>query len=312
MRLRLPALVVVLLCGALAEPDAVETDDDEDGSDPPPPAGGHWPSLREAQAVCELVCVRAYPRCDTLGCAPSRATAVQEACQYTCCGDTSHTFCWNCLEMGPGEKPPAPPASCKPSPTSRKVSQENNAAAKLTDTPPPDNSEPAPGDPIETMEKAAALYSHEPPPLVDPKTSVRGAPTVHPKQLSPLATPPTVAASHPDAAASAAHPPASPVRSPPEDATTPGRADFSNAPLTNNDGDSSAATAHNQGGASAATTHNQGGPTPITRSGEDIASTPDANGSPSNHHNLPSTSSETSLQGMPSSDLLDTVRVINA
>ena len=203
-------LLVLLLADANpggAEPDPVETDD-EDEVDPKPPIGGHWGTLAQAKQVCELVCVRAYPKCDSLGCAPARATAVQEVCQYTCCGDTSHTYCWNCLEVGPGETPPAPPVTCKPSPTSQKVSKKNDlAASKLSDKPPPFDSEPAPGDPIEVLEKAAALYSHEPPASKGPKTSIPGAPTAQPKIPSPLATPPTVAGQ-----AETSDPPPSPDR----------------------------------------------------------------------------------------------------
>jgi hypothetical protein len=141
-------------------PDPVELDEVEPSKTPSKPIGGHWFTASEAQEACQFVCARAFPKCDLIGCVPKRETPTIEGCRITCCGDTSHKFCWNCIEIKPGEKTPPPPKSCMPS----KNVQEP--------PPPPPPPKSHPEDPMIIHNMANAHYNE-------------GASPKPPKQLSP-------------------------------------------------------------------------------------------------------------------------------
>ncbi len=161
-RLLLLLLLLLLLDRAAAEPDPVETDD-EDEPDAVPAPGGHWHTAAEAQEVCASVCTKAYPECDLIGCVPRRKDPTVEGCQISCCGDTSHKFCWNCVELGPGETPPDPPATCKPTGAQQSKDEADAAKAKaLSLKPPPPDAPLAGDDPNVILEHAEKKYLNKP------------------------------------------------------------------------------------------------------------------------------------------------------
>jgi hypothetical protein len=146
-------------------PDPIELDDPLKPPPPSGPIGGHWSSALEAQEACQFVCARQYPKCILIGCAPRRETVMNEGCQITCCGDTSHKFCWNCVELAPGDSPLPAPRDCLPS------ESEQNVEAKAVEKPPAPPTSPnveSPMDPVKGVANSIDNYLAGATPKVSP------------------------------------------------------------------------------------------------------------------------------------------------
>lgn len=184
-----PILLLYLLFAlAQSDPDPIE-DDEEEEPTPGPPPGGHWESIQEAQEACQFVCTRAYPKCDIIGCMPKREEATLEGCAISCCGDTSLKYCWQCVELAPGEQPDPPPKSCKPT-----ESAQNEAAAGVADAvklaeKPPDKDADMPKAPELLYALASDHFNRGKKPPVDTVSPVaKGSPPKLPNPTDALSS----------------------------------------------------------------------------------------------------------------------------